>query len=90
MTDYSITTLKFSFQNLSKLPDDIHLYTKLIALYCHNNKLTNLPELPSSLQYLYCYNNPFYDELGYNLTIETISRYNEEINNMKMIDYVLK
>jgi Leucine-rich repeat (LRR) protein len=164
MTDYSITELDLSNQGLRELPDDIHLYTKLITLYCSNNELTNLPKLPSSLQKLYCsnneltnlprsqsdrlsarsalelpsslqklycsnneltnlpelttsslqdlycsnnqltnlpelpysleylscYSNPFYNELGYKLTIETLPRYREEQDNIKMIDYVMK
>jgi Leucine-rich repeat (LRR) protein len=103
ITDYSITELDLSTQGLRELPNDIHLYKNLIILDCSINRLTNLPrsqsdrlsarsalELPSSLQRLDCYDNPFYNELGYELTIETLPRYNEEINNLKMINYVMK
>jgi hypothetical protein len=59
-------------------------------LNCYSNKLTNLPELPSSLQKLFYSNNPFCSKLEYKLTIETMARYNEELKNSEMIDYVLK
>jgi Leucine-rich repeat (LRR) protein len=73
---------------LTNLPE---LPSSLQELHCYDNQLTNLPELPtSSLQELYCFNNPFYNELGYELTIETIARFNEELKNSEMIDYILK
>jgi Leucine-rich repeat (LRR) protein len=36
MKDYSVTELDLSNQRLIKLPDDIHLYTRLVKLDCHN------------------------------------------------------
>jgi Leucine-rich repeat (LRR) protein len=52
--DYTITELNLSYQNLDKLPDDIHKYTNLIRLYCSHNKLTNLDNLPLNLEILNC------------------------------------
>jgi Leucine-rich repeat (LRR) protein len=79
---------------LTSLPEN--LPNSIIALRIMNNKITDLPyNLPSSLQpdhpnnELDCWGNPFYDELDYKLTIETLPRFIEE-RNSKMFDYVLK
>jgi Leucine-rich repeat (LRR) protein len=44
MTDYSVTQLVLSNKELTELPNDIHLYTKLKILVCSHNKLTFLPD----------------------------------------------
>jgi len=54
MVDYSITELDIQCQGLTKLPDDIDKYTNLEKLYCSNNKITNLDNLPPKLVVLYC------------------------------------
>ena len=58
MTDYSVTELNLSNQELTELPKDIHLYKNLKKLHCSSNQLTTLPEnLPASLEQLNCYHN---------------------------------
>jgi Leucine-rich repeat (LRR) protein len=57
MTNYSVTELDISNRGLTKLPDDIIKYNKLIKLDCWNNKLTSLDNLPPTLKILYCDNN---------------------------------
>jgi len=57
MPDYTITELNISNQGLSKLPDDIHKYTNLKTLYCGNNKITSLDNLPQGLLELNCSHN---------------------------------
>ena len=54
MTDYSITELDISNRELTKLPNDIIKYTKLIKLVCDDNQLTSLHNLPLTLNELYC------------------------------------
>ena len=54
MTDYTVTELDLSNQNLHVLPD-LSLYTNLQKLYCQNNPLTSLDNLPPQLQILSCY-----------------------------------
>ena len=51
-----ITELNLSGRNLTVLPD-LSLYTNLQRLYCYNNQLTSLNNLPPNLQILYCWNN---------------------------------
>jgi Leucine-rich repeat (LRR) protein len=57
MTDYNITVLDISNKGLTKLQDDIDKYTNLKELYCGDNKLTSLDNLPPTLEVLYCSNN---------------------------------
>jgi Leucine-rich repeat (LRR) protein len=53
--DYSVTSLNIYGRNLTKLPDDIHLYNHLNDLDCGNNLLTVLPDnLPDSIHYIIC------------------------------------
>jgi Leucine-rich repeat (LRR) protein len=85
------SSLQMLYCDKNQLTEIPELPYSLQRLYCEYNRLTNLPELKtSSLQRLYCSNNPFYNELGYELTIETLPRYIEEQNNLKMIDYIMK
>jgi len=56
MTDYTVTKLDLSEQNLQVLPD-LSLYTNLQILCCFNNQLTSLDNLPPTLQELYCWDN---------------------------------
>ena len=67
--DYTITELDLSNKGLTKLPDDIYKYTNLQKLYCSNNKLTSLDNLPQNLKILeFCYNNiTSLDNLPHNL-----------------------
>ena len=51
-----IIKLNLSDRNLTKLPD-LSEYISLKYLYCFNNNLTSLPELPKSLEILDCNNN---------------------------------
>ena len=37
--------------------EEIPNYDSVVFLYCENNGLTSLPELPNSLTYISCYNN---------------------------------
>lgn len=53
MTDYTVEELDLSDRELTKLPDDISKYTNLKILYCYYNKLTQLDNLPDSLEILY-------------------------------------
>ena len=58
-----ITELDLSSKGLTELPD-LSEYINLKYLYCDNNNLTSLPELPKSLKELHCYgNNLPYDNL---------------------------
>ena len=60
MVDYNITKLNISnkgLTKLTKLPDDIDKYTNLKILYCRENKITSLDNLPPTLKELYCYSN---------------------------------
>ena len=51
-----ITELNLYGKNLTELPN-LSEYINLKKLYCNNNKLTSLPELPNSLLRLDCDNN---------------------------------
>ena len=48
-----IDSINLSCKKLSKLPD-LTRFTKLKVLYCSNNMLTELHNLPESLTELYC------------------------------------
>ena len=51
-----IRELDYYRKNLSELPD-LSEYINLKYLYCSNNNLTELPELPQSIVILDCENN---------------------------------
>lgn len=51
-----ILIINVSFKNLTYLPD-LSRFTKLEELYCKNNELVSLPQLPNSLKRLCCENN---------------------------------
>ena len=52
-----ITNLDISSRELIELPDYINKYTNLKKLYCGDNKITSLDNLPPTLEQLYCRNN---------------------------------
>ena len=51
-----IVCLDISFKDITSLPD-LTRFTNLKKLYCYNNQLTSLPDLPPNLQILNCSNN---------------------------------
>lgn len=51
-----ITDLNLENRKLTELPD-LSEYVNLKRLFCYNNNLTSLPELPKSLKHLACGNN---------------------------------
>ena len=51
-----ITLLDLSNRNLTKLPN-ISRFIKLEILYCNNNQITQLDNLPNTLKILFCYSN---------------------------------
>ena len=53
---FDIDCINLSYKGLSKLPD-LTRFTKLKVLYCSDNLLTELHNLPESLTKLYCGNN---------------------------------
>ena len=53
---FDIDSIDLSNKKLSKLPD-LTRFTKLKVLYCSNNLLTELSNLPESLTELYCEHN---------------------------------
>jgi len=56
--DYTVTHLDISNMKLTKLPDDIHRYTKLTHLHCNDNYLTFInDDLPYTLEFLSCSKN---------------------------------
>ena len=56
--DYSrITKLDLCNMKLTTLPDDITNYINLIELYCQDNAIVRLDNLPPGLQILYCGGN---------------------------------
>ena len=79
-----IEILSYSNQGLTKLPD-LSEYINLKDLYCYNNKLTYLPELPNSLRSLYCnYNNlTSLPELPNSLEFLSCSNNNLPYDNLK-------
>lgn len=57
MTDYTITTLNLFDKNLTELPEDILLYTRLQTLYIGKNRLKEIGILPPTLKHLNCADN---------------------------------
>ena len=54
----SLTTLDISTKGLTELPSWVSECKKLEKLYCYNNKIIHLDNLPQTLKYLdCCYNN---------------------------------
>ena len=51
-----VSTLDISNQHLTVLPD-LSTYTNLKILICFNNQITELNNLPNTLQKLYCSDN---------------------------------
>jgi len=83
MVDYNITKLNISnkgLTKLTKLPDDIDKYTNLKILYCRENKITSLDNLPPTLKELYCYSNEITSLDNLPPTLEKL-----ECNNNKLI-----
>jgi Leucine-rich repeat (LRR) protein len=54
--DLNTTIIDCSYSNLIDL-DGIEQFTNLKGLFCYNNQLTSLPDLPDILKYLNCDNN---------------------------------
>ena len=52
----SVTILSIPLQNFSSI-EGVQAFENLVYLYCNENSLTSLPDLPSSLIYLNCRNN---------------------------------
>ena len=52
----NITKLDFTNLKLKTLPD-LNRFTQLRVLYCSNNRLTNIDNLPPNLEYIYCSHN---------------------------------
>ena len=51
---YSLDQIEFEkYDSFEKIPN----YDSVVIIYCSNNQLTSLPELPSSLTKLHCSNN---------------------------------
>jgi Leucine-rich repeat (LRR) protein len=67
--DYTITELDLSSKGSPNLSNDVYKYINLQELYCWNNKITNLDNLPPNIQLLYCHINKLtsLDNLPYNL-----------------------
>jgi Leucine-rich repeat (LRR) protein len=51
-----ILIIDISYKNIKSLPD-LTRFKNLKKLYCGNNKLTSLPNLPQNIEELYCCNN---------------------------------
>jgi hypothetical protein len=61
------------------------LPASLIALYCHNNHLTSLPELPAGLAALWCHNNHLTSLPELPASLTTLHCYNNP--NLKTITW---
>ena len=59
-------------------------YNDIIYIWCHNNNLSNLPDLPNSLKSLYYNNNPIYIHIQKYFDGDT-NIYNEYQNKIKII-----
>ena len=77
MIDYNIKELHISSKELTELPDNIDKYTNLEILYCGNNQITNLDNLPNSQQAGY-EDKP----LGLPPTLEILDCSNNEITSL--------
>ena len=81
---FDIDSINLSNKRLSKLPD-LTRFIKLKTLYCDNNQLTELSNLPNTLTKLYCDNNQLtkLSNLPNTLTLLYCS-YNQltELNNL--------
>jgi len=73
-----IDSLDISGQDFKYIPD-LSRFTKLETLYCYNNQLTSLPELPQNLKHLYCYDNQL-TSLPENL--ETLYCYKNQLTSL--------
>ena len=51
-----ITILDISYRYIKSLPD-LTRFKNLETLYCFNNQITSLTDLPQNLKILYCFNN---------------------------------
>lgn len=52
-----ITKLNYGNKGLNELPNNLREFVNVKTLYCQNNKITELPELPPNLVKLVCSNN---------------------------------
>ena len=82
MTDYTITRLDLSNKRLTKLPADLLQYTNLQMLYCNNNQLTELHELPASLEILKCDNNQLTELPELPASLQTLSCSNNQLTTI--------
>ena len=58
MCPHKINTTEIDCSNANLIDlNGIEIFTNLEDLYCDNNQLTSLPDLPSKLKNLSCYNN---------------------------------
>ena len=57
LSDYTINELIIPGHKLTKLPDDMHLYTNIKYISCYENKITNCDILPPNLENFYCGDN---------------------------------
>jgi Leucine-rich repeat (LRR) protein len=78
-------TINVSLRNISNL-NGIQYFTSLKFLNCWGNALTNLPNLPDSLNYLSCYNNPHLKILPIlPNTLETLLCYGDSLTSLSSI-----
>jgi Leucine-rich repeat (LRR) protein len=87
---YFTEKLDLSNQKLTKLPEDIYFYRNLTVLYCNNNKLTYLPELPSSLKELNCSNNQLTYLPEFPSSLQIINCSNNQLYSIPEYPYDIK
>ena len=79
--DYeSVSKLDISNKGLIELPSWVSQCHNLKELYCKNNKITKLDNLPKTLKELICYNNLLKYEFEH--TLENIRNYNNKQNKL--------
>lgn len=54
---FKVREINVNDKGLTYIPASIIRFTKLQILHCENNQLTELPQLPDSLEQLHCDNN---------------------------------
>ena len=80
--------IDLSFKELSKLPD-LTRFTKLKTLYCNNNCLTELRNLPETLIELHCNNNCLTELINLPSTLHILNCNNNQLTKLRDLPNLL-
>jgi len=84
----NVTYIDISGKGFTYIPD-LSRFKYLKNLYCGNNLLTSLPNLPKRIQYWSLHDNPIYEIIG-NHSLNIVRKNIAKINRFRELYYCIK